>query len=212
MDAQLSDLVRDLADNKLALGRRFSEWANSAPALEAAIAAAAMTKEETGHARSLYACLHDQPDSAEAYLEEKQRQVGATVSVLRKSFQGWPEFIAASVILDRAMAWVCHAAQESSHEPLRHRATKIVQEERYHRMYGQGWLKRLAAANPYTLARSQAAVNRVWEPVDDWLKDLYGSELATEGYMTEDCEAVRAHWRQEAESLLQECGIEIPNA
>jgi phenylacetate-CoA oxygenase PaaI subunit len=211
MDPQLSELIRNLADNKRALGRRFSEWANSAPALEAAIAAAAMTKEETGHARSLYACLHDQPDSAEAYLEEKQRPVGATVSVLRQSFQGWPEFVAASVIFDRAMAWVCKAAEESNHEPLRHRATKIVQEERYHRMYGQGWLKRLSAANPHTLARSQAAVDRFWEPVDDWLKDLYGSELATKGYLAEDSEAVRAHWRQEAESLLQDCGLEIPD-
>ncbi len=212
MDPQLSNLIRDLADNKLALGRRFSEWANSAPALEAAIAAAAMTKEETGHARSLYACLHDQPDSAEAYLDEEQRQLGATVSVLSQSFREWPEFVVASVILDRAMAWVCQAAQESSHEPLRHRANKIVQEERYHRMYGQGWLKRLTAANSFTLARSQAAVDRFWGPVDDWLRDLYGPELATEGYLREDSEAVRAHWRQEAESLLQDCGIEIPDA
>ncbi len=212
MDPQLSDLIHNLADNKLALGRRYSEWANSAPALEAAIAAAAMTKEETGHARSLYACLHDQPDSAEAYLDEEQRQVRATMSVLGQSFREWPEFVAASVIVDRAMAWVCKAAQESSHEPLRHRANKIVQEERYHRMYGQGWLKRLTAANSFTLARSQAAVDRFWEPVDDWLKDLYGSELATEGYLMEDSEAVRAHWRQEAEALLQDCGIKIPDA
>jgi phenylacetate-CoA oxygenase PaaI subunit len=200
-----------MADNKLALGRRFSEWANSAPALEAAIAAAAMTKEETGHARSLYACLHDRPDSAEAYLEEEQRQLGATVSVLNRSFEEWPEFVAASVIMDRAMAWVCQAAEGSSHEPLRHRATKIVQEERYHRMYGQGWLKRLAAANPYTRARSQAAVDRFWEPVDNWLKDLYGSELAVEGYLAEDSEAVRSHWRQEGEALLQDCELKIPH-
>jgi phenylacetate-CoA oxygenase PaaI subunit len=211
MDPQLSDLIRQMADNKLALGRRFSEWANSAPALEAAIAAAAMTKEETGHARSLYACLHDRPDSAEAYLEEEQRQLGATVSVLNRSFEEWPEFVAASVIMDRAMAWVCQAAEGSSHEPLRHRATKIVQEERYHRMYGQGWLKRLAAANPYTRARSQAAVDRFWEPVDNWLKDLYGSELAVEGYLAEDSEAVRSHWRQEGEALLQDCELKIPH-
>ena len=211
MDPQLSGLIRNLADNKLALGRRFSEWASSAPALEAAIAAAAMTKEETGHARSLYACLHDHPDSAEAYLEEKRQQVGATVSVLNQSFQEWPEFVAASVILDRALAWVCQAAIGSSHEPLRHRASKIVQEERYHRIYGKGWLKRLSAANPRARARSQTAVERFWEPVDDWLKDLYEPQLVGEGYLAEDSEVVRTRWRQEAETLLQDCGMEIPN-
>lgn len=211
MDPQLSDLIRNLADNKLALGRRYSEWANSAPALEAAIAAAAMTKEETGHARSLYACLHDRPDSAEAYLEEDQRQVEATVSILRESFQEWPEFVAASVIVDRALAWVCKAAEQSSHEPLRHRAAKIVQEERYHRMYGQGWLKRIASANRQARDRSQAAVDRFWNPVDDWLKDLYGPELAARGYLAEETQAVHQHWRSEAESLLRDCGLEIPN-
>lgn len=211
MDPQLADLIRNLADNKLALGRRFSEWANSAPALEAAIAAAAMTKEETGHARSLYACLHDQPDSAEAYLEDEQRQAEATVSVLRQSFQGWPEFVAASVMMDRALAWVCQAAEESNHGPLRHRAAKIVQEERYHRMYGQGWLKRLSAASPHARDLSQAAVDRFWQPADDWLKDLYGSELTAQGYLAEDSDAVRTHWRREAESLLEDCGLEIPH-
>jgi 1,2-phenylacetyl-CoA epoxidase catalytic subunit len=130
--------------------------------------------------------------------------------VLSRSFEAWPEFVAASVILDRAMAWVCRAAEESNHEPLRHRATKIVQEERYHRMYGQGWLKRLATTNPHTHAQAQAAVHRFWEPVDDWVKDLYGSELVQQGYLAEDCHAVRAHWRQEAESLLQDCGLELP--
>ncbi len=211
MDPQLSDLIRDLADNKLALGQRFSEWANSAPALEAAIAAAAMTKEESGHARSLYACLHDQPDSAEAYLEEEQRQIAASVSVLKDSFQSWPEFVAASVVVDRALAWVCRAAAESSHEPLRHRATKIVQEERYHRMYGQGWLKRLSALNRHARDRSQAALDRFWIPVDAWLTDLYGPDLVADGYLSEHSEAVRAHWREEAKSLLQDCGMEIPH-
>lgn len=211
MNPQLSELIRDLADNKLALGRRFSEWAHSAPALEASIAAAAMTKEETGHARSLYACLHDQPDSAEAYLEEEQRQSRESVSVLRQSFREWPEFVAASVIADRAMAWVCWAAEGSSHEPLRHRASKIGQEERYHRMYGQGWLKRLAAASPQARARSQAAVERFWGPVDEWLKELYGSELARDGYLKEDIQTVHAQWRQEAASLMQACGMQIPH-
>ncbi len=211
MKPELSDLIRELADNKLALGRRFSEWANSAPALEAAIAAAAMTKEETGHARSLYACLHEQPDSAEAYLEEEQQPAAASMSILNQPFGEWPDFVAASVIVDRAMAWVCRAAGDSRHEPLRHRATKIVQEERYHHMYGQGWIRRISSVSPYTRERSQLAVERFWEPVDAWLKDLYGSELKAEGYLTEDCEAVRMHWRQEAETLLLDCGLEVPH-
>ena len=50
-------LVGSLADNKSALGRRYGEWAVSAPTIESAVAAAAMAQDELGHARSTYPVL-----------------------------------------------------------------------------------------------------------------------------------------------------------
>ena len=47
-------LIGSLADNKGALGRRYGEWAVSAPTVEAAVAAAAMAQDELGHARATY--------------------------------------------------------------------------------------------------------------------------------------------------------------
>src|SRR5436189_7390 len=44
-------LISSYADNKGALGRRYGEWAVSAPTVEAAVAAAAMAQDELGHAR-----------------------------------------------------------------------------------------------------------------------------------------------------------------
>src|SRR3972149_1516189 len=70
----LADLIIRLADNKYALGRRFSEWTNGAPTLEAAVAAAAMTQDEVGQARSLYAALQGLPDSPEAYVLDAPRK------------------------------------------------------------------------------------------------------------------------------------------
>src|ERR1700744_6413373 len=55
-DAMIS-FVGSLADNKAALGRRYGEWAVSAPTLESAVAAAAMAQDELGHARSTYPVL-----------------------------------------------------------------------------------------------------------------------------------------------------------
>ncbi|MGH2510154.1 MAG: Phenylacetic acid catabolic protein, partial [Ktedonobacteraceae bacterium] len=52
-------VLSSLADNKLAIGRRYAYWCNGAPALEAAVAAAAMTQDELGHARTLYPLLED---------------------------------------------------------------------------------------------------------------------------------------------------------
>ena len=53
----MGSLVGSLADNKAALGRRYAEWAVSAPTLESAVAAAAMAQDELGHSRSTYPVL-----------------------------------------------------------------------------------------------------------------------------------------------------------
>lgn len=52
-------ILSSLADNKQAIGLRYAYWRNGAPALEAAVAAAAMTQDELGHARTLYPLLED---------------------------------------------------------------------------------------------------------------------------------------------------------
>ena len=57
--AALFAVLSSLADNKQAIGRRYAYWCNGAPALEAAVAAAAMTQDEIGHARTLYPLLED---------------------------------------------------------------------------------------------------------------------------------------------------------
>src|SRR6266542_5179242 len=58
-DAALFAVLSSLADNKQAIGRRYAYWSNGAPALEAAVAAAAMTQDELGHTRTLYPLLED---------------------------------------------------------------------------------------------------------------------------------------------------------
>jgi 1,2-phenylacetyl-CoA epoxidase catalytic subunit len=99
-------LLVGLADNKYLLGRRFSEWTNRAPALEAAVAAAALTQDELGHARSLYAILQSAPDGPEAYLNEGWPVQPQGVPMLAQPFQHWAEFVAAVGLFDRAMTLV----------------------------------------------------------------------------------------------------------
>ena len=47
-NAALFALLASLADNKQAIGRQYANWCNGAPALEAAVAAAAMAQDELG--------------------------------------------------------------------------------------------------------------------------------------------------------------------
>ena len=206
MTDSVSSLLIRLADNKYLLGRRFSEWTNRAPALEAAVAAAAMTQDELGHARSLYATLQSTPDAPEAYLDDSHgaQQLGAPI--LATPFLNWPDFVAAAALFDRAMTLVFEVVHHASYEPLYQRAGKILQEEWYHRQYGEGWLKRLAS-EPKTHAAMQAAVNRFWQPTADWLTTVE-EDFATEGILTES--ALRQTWINETEALLSKCNLTRP--
>ncbi len=211
MPASLSDFIIRLADNKYALGRRFSEWTNRAPTLEAAVAAAAMSQDEVGHARSLYATLHSLPDSPEAYLLDapEKRDHPLNLPALDKPFDGWAEFVAASVLFDRALTLVFEVARDSSYKPLRQRAAKILQEERFHRIYGQGWLKRWAAAGPKARVVMQAALNRLWKPTADWLNSIDNGDFVAEGILSESAESLRARWAAEIKPLLADYGLAV---
>jgi ring-1,2-phenylacetyl-CoA epoxidase subunit PaaC len=209
----LADFIVRLADSKYLLGRRFSEWTNRAPALEAAVAAAAMAQDELGHARSLYAALQSTPDSPEAYLRDaplkRERLLG--LPTLEKPFEHWAEFVAACVLVDRALTLIFEAARNSRYEPLRQRAAKILQEERFHRLYGEGWLKRLATASTQTRRAAQIAVDQAWTPTANWIETLYDGTLVADGILAESAGGLRARWSVEAKSLLADCKLAVPH-
>src|SRR5258708_5719585 len=143
-NAALFAILSSLADNKQAIGRRYAYWSNGAPALEAAVAAAAMTQDELGHARTLYPLLDNfsQAEADPTQVEPETRTLHYSLAYLDNDFQGWPDFVATNFLLDTALTTFFEAAQNSSFEPLRQRACKIVQEERIHIMHGEGWVRR----------------------------------------------------------------------
>src|SRR6516225_7733231 len=95
-NAALFAILSSLADNKQAIGRRYAYWCNGAPALEAAVAAAAMTQDEIGHARTLYPLLEDftQARADPSQVEPMTRTLHYHLQFLDHEFQGWSDFVA----------------------------------------------------------------------------------------------------------------------
>src|SRR5438045_7263194 len=163
--AALFGVLSSLADNKQAIGRRYAYWCNGAPALEAAVAAAAMTQDELGHARTLYPLLEDFSQAAAdpAQVEPETRTLHYWLAFLDNDFRGWSDFVATNFLLDTALTTFFEAAQNSSYEPLRQRSRKIVQEERVHSMHAEGWVRRLAKAGGAVRSTLLASLNHLWE-------------------------------------------------
>ncbi len=140
----LAEFVLALADTKRFLGLRYAEWCDGAPALEASVAASAMAQDELGHSRALLPLLKEFPEIEPGVPDEAPRDRYYSVAFLDQPFRTWPVFVAANVIVGEALATALAAAKESCYIPLRTRAVKILEEERFHWLHGEGWFKRIA--------------------------------------------------------------------
>src|SRR3989454_4094567 len=214
-NAALFAILSSLADNKQAVGRRYAYWCNGAPALEAAVAAAAMTQDELGHARTLYPLLEDftQAESDPSQVEPMTRTLHYHLAYLDHDFQGWSDFVATNFLLDTALTTFFEAAQYSSYEPLRQRARKIVQEERIHEMHADGWVRRLAKAGGAVRSTLVASLNRLWNETLCWFgpnDDPNMQQLYREGIIDATPDELRSRYLQKIMPTLSNLDIAEP--
>ena len=215
--AALFGVLSSLADNKQAIGRRYAYWCNGAPALEAAVAAAAMTQDELGHARTLYPLLEDftQGQADLGQVEPMTRTLHYHLAYLDHDFQGWSDFVATNFLLDTALTTFFEAAQNSSYEPLRARSRKIVHEERIHLMHAEGWVRRLAKAGGAVRATLIASLERLWNETLCWFgpnDDPTMQQLYQEGIIDATPGELRSRYLQKTMPTLNELEIDVPVA
>lgn len=214
-NAALFAILSSLADNKQAIGRRYAYWCNGAPALEAAVAAAAMTQDELGHARTLYPLLDNftQAEADPAQVEPETRTLHYHLSFLDHDFAGWSDFVATNFLLDTALTTLFEAAQNSSYEPLRQRARKIMQEERIHWMHGEGWVRRLAKAGGAVRAALVQSLTNLWAETLCWFgpnDDPTMQQLYKEGILDASPDELRSRYLAKVVPVINSVGIDVP--
>jgi ring-1,2-phenylacetyl-CoA epoxidase subunit PaaC len=162
--ATVVSLIGSLADNKSALGRRYGEWAVSAPTIESAVALAAMAQDELGHARSTYPVL------AKLGVErgDDGLDAGQPLEILRGELADWASVIAANLVVDGILTTFVASARDSSIEPLAQRARKILQEEGAHRIHAEAWLKRICRSGGADADLLQRRIAEFWAQAARW--------------------------------------------
>jgi len=214
-DAALFAILSSLADNKQMVGRRYAYWSNGAPALEAAVAAAAMTQDELGHARTLYPLLDDfmQAEADPAQVEPETRTLHYHLAFLDKDFVGWSDFVATNFLFDTALTTFFESAQNSTYEPLRQRSRKIIQEERIHLMHGEGWVRRLSKAGGAVKRTLASSLAQLWDETLCWFgpnDDSTMQHLYQQGITDATPDELRSRYLQKVMPTLHQMSIEVP--
>jgi ring-1,2-phenylacetyl-CoA epoxidase subunit PaaC len=194
-------LIGSLADNKGALGRRYGEWAVSAPTIESAVAAAAMAQDELGHARSTYPVLA----KLGVEREDEGLEAGHPLHVLKRELPDWASFIAANLVIDGILTTFVASARSSSIEPLAQRARKILQEEGAHRVHAEAWLRRMCRSDAGDRDLLLSRIEEMWSEAARWPGPAehpgYAAAVA-EGMVGGGPDAVRAQVRAWLAGLL----------
>jgi hypothetical protein len=184
----LGRLIGSLADNKAALGRRYGEWAVSAPTLESAVAAAAMAQDELGHARATYPLLKQLGVTVRE--DEDRLELGDCLPLLADELPSWTTFVAVNLVVDGMLTAFVRAAQDSAYVPLAQRARKILQEEGSHAVHAGAWARRLARDEAH---REEFAteLRRAWEQASTWPDDPGFPALTDGGYVAASPDSLR---------------------
>jgi 1,2-phenylacetyl-CoA epoxidase catalytic subunit len=162
--ATMISLIGSLADNKSALGRRYGEWAVSAPTIESAVAAAAMAQDELGHARSTYPVLAKLGVSR----SDDGLDAGQPLRVISSELPDWASVIAANLVVDGVLTTFVAGARDSSIEPLAQRARKILQEEGAHKVHAEAWARRIVRVGGTDRALLVRRIDEMWASAARW--------------------------------------------
>jgi 1,2-phenylacetyl-CoA epoxidase catalytic subunit len=210
MSATMISLIGSLADNKSALGRRYGEWAVSAPTIESAVAAAAMAQDELGHARSTYPVL------AKLGVERSDSgglDAGHPLPVLSRELPDWASFIAANLVVDGVLTTFVASARDSSIEPLAQRARKILQEEGAHKVHAEAWARRIVGASGSDLDLLRLRVSEMWAVAARWPgpgSDPGYAEAVEAGMVSFGPDVVRAQVRDWLSGLVDGVSLDEP--
>lgn len=205
-----------VADTKHRIGLQYSRWVTGAPALEAAVGTAAMTQDELGHARSLYALLRHfegAPDSIGAENDLQARQIYYTPATLMPPWESWLQVVAINAVLDHALQIAIAEMQTSTFQPVAVRVAKIMQEESFHRVFGHSWMERLVQGDHKIKDQLQLKIDWAWRITSAWIgpdDDPVTAQLAGAGVLGGSAADIRRQWLRAVEPILTANNLTVP--
>lgn len=173
----LAQLLLALADDKLMLGHRNSDWTGLGPILEEDIAFSHMAQDEIGHAQAIYQFVsellgnHGGADEL-AFGRSPEEYRCASIVEVPDEFN-WATAMARKFYCDHFDVLRLRALSKSAHKPIADLCHRILAEEQVHVEHIDRWMQRLGRGTEESHARMQRALDALlphavmlFEPVE----------------------------------------------
>ncbi len=159
----LRALLLAIADDEMLMGHRHSEWTGFAPDIESDVALSSIAQEEMGHARLFYEQVAALDRTSADHLAFGRPPEAFRNAVLTERQNGdWAFTIVRAWLYDHADAVRLDALAASPLGALAALAKTLQREEKYHLLFSDAWLMRLARSGDEGRARMQAGLEAAW--------------------------------------------------
>lgn len=213
-DSFLFPYLLRLADDRLVLGHRLSEWCGHGPILEEDIALANVALDLIGEATLFYKLASEaegqgRTEDALAYFRDAVDFRNALLVELPKDDFGVT--IVRQLLFSVYSLLQMEALAKSANAELAGIAAKAVKESRYHVRHSAQWVVTLGDGTDESHQRAQRAVNDLWRYTGElFLADRIDQEAAAAGVGI-DPSILADAWRAQVMEVLQRATLTVPN-
>ncbi|HXB25276.1 MAG TPA: 1,2-phenylacetyl-CoA epoxidase subunit PaaC [Gemmatimonadaceae bacterium] len=194
-----------LADDRLVLGHRLSEWCGHAPILEEDIALANIALDLIGQANLFYGLAGD-PDQL-AYLRDAIDYQNALIVELPKGDFAFT--IIRQFLFSAAALYQMEALSRSTNADLGGIAAKATKETRYHVRHAGDWVLKLGDGTDESHRRAQDALNALWRYTGElFLMDAVDETLIAERVVPR---LDPAPWRETVTDVIHRATLTVPD-
>lgn len=207
-------LIR-IADDRLILGHRLSEWCGHAPLLEEDIALANIGLDCIGQANNLYliaAEVEGKKSTADEIVFFREAVEYKNLLLVEQPNKDFAHTLVRQFFYDAFGIHYFDALQQSTFLPLAGIAQKSIKELRYHFRHSSQWILRLGDGTDESHQRTQTALNLLWRFTGELFEtDEAEKQLHAQG-IAELSSAVKDEWLKSISEILNKATLQIPSS
>ena len=212
--AALFEYLLRLADDRLILGHRLSEWCGHGPVLEEDIGLANIALDYIGHAASLYeyaAVIEGEGRHRDdlVYFRNDVEYKNLKITELPKGDFGFT--IVRQFLFSAFSYFLYQQLTEVEDEQLSGMASKHLKEVKYHLRHSKQWVLRLGDGTDESRERIQDAFEELWTYTDELFYQNEIDKLLQDEGLAADSAKFKSNWKELVGETLKEATLKIPD-
>jgi ring-1,2-phenylacetyl-CoA epoxidase subunit PaaC len=211
---EIFEYLLRLADDRLIIGHRLSEWCGHGPIVEEDIALANIALDCIGQATNLLKLAgevegEERNEDDLAYFREA---IDFRNLILAELPKGDFAFTIARQFLFSAYSYLLlPKLTESKFEPLAAQAAKALKENQYHLRHSSEWMLRLGDGTEESHRRVQKAVDDLWMYTGEMFEeDDLQQKLVNEGIVVNSTE-LKPEWKEMVADVISQATLKLPD-